>query len=77
LGLVLSVAAGASLVSYFIRNQRDIIRKVGAYRGFIQETSERYEEIQQGWRDGRYEPGDRNLMIDGLMKRFIKEIDDG
>ncbi len=76
LGMVLTVAAGASLVSYFIRNQRDIIRRVGIYKSLIEETSERYEEIQQGWRDGRYEPNDRNLMIDGLMKRLIKEVDD-
>ena len=77
LGMVLTVAAGASLVSYFLRNQRDIIRRVGIYKTVIEDVGERYEEIQQGWRDGRYEPADRNLMIDGLMKRFIKEIDDG
>jgi len=76
LGLVLSVAAGASLVSYFIRNQRDIVRRVGVYKKAIEEQHEKYEEIQQGWRDGRYESTDRNLMVDGLMKRFIQEIDD-
>jgi hypothetical protein len=76
LGLVLTVAASASLVSYFFRNQKDIVRKVGAYRTIIKETHQRYEEIQSGWHDGRYDTTDRNLMIDGLMKRFIKDIDD-
>lgn len=76
LGLVLTVAASASLVSYFFRNQKDIIKKVGLYRTLIHETHDRYEEIQAGWRDGRYDTTDRNLMIDGLMKRFIQEIDD-
>ncbi|HET6611654.1 MAG TPA: hypothetical protein VFG83_06685 [Kofleriaceae bacterium] len=75
LGLVLTVAASASLVSYFIRNQRDIIKKVGKYRVVIRETRTRYEELQANWRDGRYDDTDRNLMIDGLMKRFISQID--
>ena len=76
LGLVLTVAAGASMISYFLRNQRDIVRKVGVYKSTISETHERYEELQEGWRDGRYEAADRNLMIDGLMKRFVKEVDE-
>ncbi len=76
LGLVLTVAASASLVSYFFRNQRDILRRVGIYKGVIKETEVRYEEIQTGWRNGRYDATERNLMIDGLMKRFISDVDD-
>lgn len=76
LGLVLTVAASASLVSYFFRNQKDIIKKVGVYRDMIKETGERYEELQAGWKDGRYDATERNLMIDGLMKRFIQDIDE-
>ena len=77
LGMVLTVAASASLVSYFFRNQRDIVNKVGVYKRVIVESQERYEEVQAGWKDGRYGTTDRNLMIDGLMKRFISEIDRG
>ena len=76
LGLVLTVAASASLVSYFFRNQRDILRRVGVYKTVIKDTGERYEEIQSGWRDGRYDATERNLMIDGLMKRFVGDVDD-
>ena len=76
LGLVLTVAAGASMISYFIRNQRDILKKVGIYKKQIAESSGRYEEIQAGWRDGRYDATERNLMLDGLMKRFIQQIDE-
>jgi len=76
LGLVLSIAAGASMVSYFIRNQKDIIRKVGSYRTSIAEHARRYDEIQAGWRDGKYQLTDRNLMIDGLMKQFITQVDE-
>ena len=77
LGMVLTVAASASLISYFFRHQKDIIRKVGVYKKVIKETHERYDELQSGWRDGRYEATERNLMIDGLMKRFVQQVDEG
>lgn len=75
LGMVLTVAAGASMVSYFFRNQRDIIRKVGIYRKAIKETQDSYESTVKGWRDGHYEESQRDLMIDGLMKRFLERVD--
>jgi hypothetical protein len=76
LGLVLGIAAGASMVSYFIRNQKDIVKKVGRYKTVIGETEKRYDDVQAGWRDGKYQITDRNLMIDGLMKQFIAQIDE-
>jgi hypothetical protein len=76
LGLVLTVAAGASMVAYFIRNQRDIVKKVGAYKKVIADTQKRYDEVQAGWRDQKYPLTDRNLMIDGLMKQFIGQVDE-
>lgn len=76
LGLILSVAAGASMLAYLVRNQKDIIRKVGVYKGVIAEIEKRYTEIQSGWRDGKYPVVDRNLMIDGLMKQLVTQIDE-
>jgi hypothetical protein len=76
LGAVLTIAAGASMVSYFLRNQKDIVSKVGGYRTLIGETRTRYDDLQSGWRDGRYDTTERNLMIDGLMKRFLGQCDE-
>ena len=76
LGLVLTLAASASMVSYFIRNQKDIVKRVGIYKTMIVDNRERYEELQAGWRDGKYDSTSRNLMIDGLMKRFIEQCDE-
>lgn len=76
LGLVLTLAAGASMISYFIRNQRDIVKKVGVYKTVIADTQKRYEEIQAGWRDQKHDATDRNLMIDGLMKQLITHVDE-
>ncbi len=76
LGLVLGLAAGASMVSYFIRNQKDIVKKVGSYKAVIAEHERRYGDVQAGWRDGKYQMTERNLMIDGLMKQFITQVDE-
>ena len=73
---VLTVAAGASMISYFVRNQKDIVKKVGIYKTVIADSEKRYDEVQSGWRDGKYQITDRNLMIDGLMKQFIAQIDE-
>jgi hypothetical protein len=76
LGLVLTLAAGASMISYFVRNQRDIIKKVGVYKTVIADAEKRYDEVQAGWRDGKHQITDRNLMIDGLMKQLITQVDE-
>ena len=76
LGLVMTVAAGASMVVYFVRNQKDIVKKVQTYKQVIAETGKRFEEVQAGWRDGKYAVTDRNLMIDGLMKQFVQSVDE-
>jgi hypothetical protein len=76
LGLVMTVAAGASMIAYLIKNQKDVVKKVGIYKTAIVDTKKRYDEIQAGWRDGKYDQTDRNLMIDGLMKRFIGQVDE-
>lgn len=76
LGLVLTVAAGASMISYFLRNQKDIVRKVGVYRTVITDTRTRFDELQEGWRAGRFDVTERNLMLDGLMKRFLEQCDE-
>ena len=72
----MTVAAGASMVAYFIRNQKDIVAKVSKYKSTIADSQKRYDEIQTGWRDGKHQITERNLMVDGLMKNFIQTIDE-
>jgi hypothetical protein len=76
LGLVLTVASGAAMISYFVRNQKDIVQKVGAYRTIVGETHVRYDELQGQWKDGKFDTTAKNLMIDGLMKRFLTQCDE-
>jgi hypothetical protein len=76
LGLVLTVAASASMISYMIRNQKDIVSKVSKYKVLIKETRAQFEEQQNKWKSGRFEATERNLIIDGLMKRFLTQCDE-
>jgi hypothetical protein len=75
LGVILTFAAAGSLVTYLVKNQKEITRKVGAYRTLIAGTRARFEETQGGYRAGRYDAASRNLMVDGLLKRFLEDID--
>ena len=76
LSLVLTAAAGASMLAYFIRNQKDILKKVQKYKVVIKDAEVKYTDTQSGWRDGKYDVAQRNLMLDGLMKRFVADIDE-
>lgn len=75
LGVILTGAAAVSLVSYLVKNQKEITTKVSQFRTLIAETRTRFEETQGGYRAGRYDAASRNLMVDGLLKRFLEEIE--
>lgn len=74
-GLVLSAAMVASAVAYLARNQKEITQKIGPYRVLVDETRLKFEEIQGGYRAGRFDAAGRNLMVDGLLKRFLETVD--
>jgi hypothetical protein len=75
-GLLLSAAVVASAVGYFVKNQKEITSKVAPYKALITENRTRFEEIQGGYRAGRYDNAGRNLMVDGLLRRFLDQIDE-
>lgn len=76
LGLILTGVSVASLIALFIKNQREIISKTARFREHIAKTRESFEEAQAGYRQNRLDARERNLMIDGLMKRFLRECDE-
>jgi hypothetical protein len=75
LGVILTGAAAVSLVTYLVKHQKEITHKVSGYRSLIATTRSKFEETQGGYRAGRYDAASRNLMVDGLLKRFLQEID--
>lgn len=76
LGLLLTAASVASLGAFLARNQKEISQKVPRYRDLIASTRARFDEIQSGYRAGRYDARERNLMVDGLHKRFLADCDE-
>jgi hypothetical protein len=76
LGILLTAATAASLVAFAIKNQKDISAKMGRMRERIIEEKSRFEEIQSGYRANRYDARERNLMVEGQLKRFLGDIDE-
>ncbi len=76
LGILITAATDASLVAYFIKNQREISQKIGRFRERIAEEKRKFEEIQSGYRANRYDARERNLMVDGQLKRFLADLDE-
>jgi len=76
LGILLTAATGASLIAFFVKNQKEISQKTGRFRERIADERARFEEIQSGYRAGRYDARERNLMVDGQLKRFLGDLDE-
>jgi hypothetical protein len=76
LGILLTAATGASLLAFFVRNQKEISGKIGRFRERIAEERRKFDEIQTGYRANRYDARERNLMVDGQLKRFLADLDE-
>jgi hypothetical protein len=76
LGILITGLSAASLAAFFVRNQKEISAKIPRYRELLQTTRAKFEEIQSGYRANRYEARERNLMVDGLQKRFLADLDE-
>ena len=76
LGLLLTGVSLASLIALFLKNQKEIAQKTSRFRELIDRTTEQFEEAQAGYRQNRMDARERNLMVDGLLKRFLRECDE-
>jgi hypothetical protein len=75
LGILLTGAAAASLVAYFVKHREEVSKKLDQVRQVIERTRPKFEEIQGNYRAGRYSDAERNLMIEGLLKGFLEQVD--
>ncbi len=71
LGILLTGASVASLLAVYGKNPRLIGKKVIRYREIIASYRPRYESL----RDENQNIEQRDLMLDGLMKRFLDDLD--
>lgn len=76
LGLILTGVSLASMIALFIRHQREIMSKTSRFRDLIARTRDSFEEAQTGYRQNRLDARERNMMVDGLLRRFLRECDE-
>lgn len=76
LGLLLTGVSVASMIALFLKNQKEIASKTGRFRDLIERTRESFEMTQTGYRQNRMDARERNLMVDGLLNRFLRECDE-
>jgi hypothetical protein len=74
-GILLSAAVVGSAVAYLVKNKKEITEKLEPCRVLITDTRTKFDEIQGGYRAGRYDAAGRNLMVEGLLKRFLDQLD--
>ena len=75
LGIILTGFTAATLISFFWSNQKEVMRRVKPYKKVIHDAKDKYEDIQARYRDGRYDAGERALLVEGLLRRIETEIE--
>ncbi len=75
LGVILTGFTAATLVSFFWSNQKEVMRRVRPYKSTIHDAREKFEDIQARYQDGRYDAGERALLVEGLLRRVLNEIE--
>lgn len=76
LGVLLTGAAALSAGAYLVRNRTEVAKKLEHVRHLVDETRPRFEEIQGTFAAGRHSSAERDLMMEGLLKRFLEQIDE-
>jgi hypothetical protein len=76
LGILLTGAAAASLVAYLVQNRKEVAHKLDHVRKLVDHARPRFDEIQGGHRAGRHSEAERNLMVEGLLKNFLEQLDE-
>lgn len=70
LGLVLAGASVVSLLAIYGKNQEAIWKKVARFRSVIDDFEGRYDRVA-----AREDDDERELMMEGLLGRFLDELD--
>lgn len=75
LGVILTGFTAATLISFFWSNQKEVMRRVKPVKQTIRDAREKFEDIQARYQDGRYDAGERALLIEGLLRRVLADIE--
>ncbi len=76
IGLVLTGVSIASLVAAYSSNHRRIWDQQDRYRKLIADYRVKYDKVRADWLEGTISEENRDLMIEGLLNRFMEEMDE-
>jgi hypothetical protein len=51
------------------------MRRVKPYKQTIRDAHDKFDDIQARYQDGRYDAGERALLVEGLLRRVINEVE--
>jgi hypothetical protein len=75
IGLILTGASIASLGALYARNHKRIWAQQGRYKELIGQFRLKHQQVRTKFVDGAVDADERDLMMDGLMRRFLEELD--
>jgi hypothetical protein len=75
IGLILTGASIASLGALYARNHRRIWAQQDRYKAIIGQYRIKHQQVRTKFVDGTLDADERDLMVDGLLRRFLDEID--
>lgn len=75
LGVIFTGFTVAGLISFFWSHQSEVLARRKPYKQLISDTHEKYDDIQARYREGRYDDGERALLVEGLLRRVLTEIE--
>lgn len=76
-GLILTGASIASLGALYARNHAKIWAQQDRYKALIGQYRVKHAQVRAKYVEGDIDEDERSLMIDGLLRRFLDEIDEG
>lgn len=75
LGILLTGASIAGLVALYTKNHREILKRADAYRELVKAYRPRYDQVWRQHHAGEVDKAQFELMVDGLMQRFLADVD--
>ncbi len=75
IGLILTGASVASLGALYVRNHRHIWAQQERYKQLIGQYRIKHQQVRAKYVDGVVDADERDLMVDGLLRRFLEQLD--
>lgn len=75
IGLILTGASVASLGALYARNHKRIWAQQSRYKQLMGQYRVKHQQVRTKFVDGAIDADERDLMMDGLMRRFLEELD--